>query len=97
MLLVSVGDADSDASALAVTATSLLPGLTADPLVSDCELPGERSLSFSPLSDANGEATITVTVTDGLVASRTDSFIISVRPVNDPRWHPRTGHAGCRR
>ena len=42
-----------------------------------------RTVTVTPAADQNGTATITVTVTDGDGASTSDTFLLTVTPVND--------------
>ncbi len=78
----SVADAQTAESSLIVTATSsnaaLLP--TASLVLGGSG--GARTLGFTPLANASGTTTITVTVSDGLFSTST-SFVLTVQPVND--------------
>ncbi|MFO1512654.1 MAG: Ig-like domain-containing protein [Verrucomicrobiota bacterium] len=71
---------------LTVTATSSNPSLIPNPAVSYASPSATGSLSFAPVANANGAATITVTVNDGQSANNTvvQTFSVTVNPVNDP-------------
>jgi len=70
---------------LTITATSSNPTLIPNPTVSYSSPNSTGSLGFTPVSNGNGVATITVTVNDGQSANNTVSqtFTVSVNPVND--------------
>ncbi len=78
-----------DNQALTVTATSSNPSLIANPTVRYTSPQSTGSLSFAPLANANGTATITVTVRDnggtanGGVDTTSRTFTVTVRAVND--------------
>ncbi|CAN5214216.1 hypothetical protein BH11PSE10_BH11PSE10_14400 [soil metagenome] len=78
----TVADAQSAAASLIVSASSsnaaLLP--SASLLLGGSN--GARNLSFTPLADASGTTTITLTVSDGLY-SASSSFSLTVQAVND--------------
>jgi hypothetical protein len=83
----------SESQPLAVTATSNNPSLIPNPGVTYTSANDTGSLSFTPLTDQFGSATITVTVTDGgldgNLATSSDNgtfataFDVVVSPVND--------------
>jgi len=76
---------------LTVTATSSNPSLIPNPTVNYSSPSATGSLNFAPVTDANGSATITVTVNDGQAISNTVSrtFTVTVTPVNDaPTLNP---------
>lgn len=77
--------AANEAQTLTVTATSSNPSLIPNPSVSYASPNATGSLSFTPLANANGAATITVTVNDGQAVNNTVSqtFTVTVNPVND--------------
>jgi hypothetical protein len=91
--LTGITAGPSETQPLAVTATSNNPSLIADPLVTYDSANDNGSLSFSPLADQFGTATITVTVTDAGFdklltttednASFTTTFDVVVSAVND--------------
>ena len=85
--LSGIGDGDLDATqTITVTATSNNTSLIPDPAVSDN---ATWSLAYTPVSNANGTADITVTVSDnggtdnGGVNSATMTFTVNVTAVND--------------
>ena len=81
----------NETQTLTVTATSSNPGLIPNPAVNYTSPSTTGSLNFTPVADANGTATITVTVNDGHTVSNTFSrtFTVTVTPVNDvPTLNP---------
>lgn len=80
------GGTYENAQTLTVTATSSNTSLIPNPTVSYSSPNATGSLSFTPVADAFGTATITVTVNDGQAASNTSSqtFTVTVNAVNDP-------------
>jgi len=82
---IGTGAANENQS-LNVSATSSNPGLIPNPTVSYTSPNATGTLSFTPVTDANGSATITVTVNDGQSANNltTRTFVVSVSSVNNP-------------
>lgn len=79
----TIGDAQSPASDLVVTATS--SNLVKVPL-SGITLAGSgstRTIQVTPAPNQSGQSAITVTVTDPGGLSASDSFIVTINPVND--------------
>jgi hypothetical protein len=77
-----IGDAESGAETLRLTATSSNPSLVP---VSGIRFGGSysnRSVTVVPAANQSGTATITITVSDGSL-SRSDSFVQTIRPEND--------------
>jgi uncharacterized repeat protein (TIGR01451 family) len=70
---------------LAVTATSSRPGLIPDPIVSYASPNHSGTLTLQPVTNANGNATITVTVNDGGVENNllSRTFDVVINSVND--------------
>ena len=70
---------------LAVTATSSNPGFIPHPQVSYTSPGGTGTLTFTPVLDSNGVATITVTVVDDAPTNNTTirTFTVNLSPVND--------------
>jgi uncharacterized repeat protein (TIGR01451 family) len=68
-----------------ITATSSRPGLIPHPTVSYTSPNPTGTLSFAPVADSNGVATITVTVNDGGASNNilTRTFNVTVNAVND--------------
>jgi len=77
--------AANETDTLTITAVSSNPGLIPNPTVSYTSPNATGSLSFAPVANANGSATITITVNDGQSANNTVSqaFTVTVNPVND--------------
>ena len=78
----SVADAQTAESSLIVTATSSNAALLPSASLVLGGSGGARTLGFTPLANASGTTTITVTVSDGLLSTST-SFVLTVQPVND--------------
>jgi hypothetical protein len=78
--------AANESQTLTVTASSSNTGLIPNPTVTYTSPNTTGSLSFTPVADANGTATLTVTVNDGGSVSNTLSrtFTVTVNAVNDP-------------
>lgn len=81
---ISSGAANENQT-LTVTASSSNPGLIPTPPVSYTSPTATGTLSFTPVADAFGSATITVTVNDGGTSNNivTRNFVVTVNPVND--------------
>ena len=81
--LAGIGSGASDEfQALVVSATSSNPAMLPDPLVFYSSPDSAGILSLMPNADANGSATVTVTVSDGhSVTART--FTVTVNAIND--------------
>ena len=77
--------AANEAQTLSVTATSSNPGLVPTPAVSYTSPNASGNLTYTPLANANGSATITVTVNDGQAVNNTvtRTFSVTVNAVND--------------
>ncbi|MBM3393424.1 MAG: hypothetical protein FJY37_02030 [Betaproteobacteria bacterium] len=86
---IGAGPANEIQSVTNVTATSSNPSLIPHPVVTYASPGASGSLSFTPVPNANGAATITVTVTDsgdftnGGTNRFSRSFLVTVNPVND--------------
>jgi len=84
-LPITVGDAETSAAALVLSATSSDPALIANAVLS-AGFGGSgasRSLVVTPVSNANGSATITVSLTDADGGVRSAAVALTVTPVND--------------
>jgi RHS repeat-associated protein len=82
---ITVGDAETSAGDLTVTATSSNGTLVPAENISFEMVEGEDDqwlVQLTPASDASGQATITLTVSDGELSSST-SFALTVTPAND--------------
>ncbi len=78
--------ASNEIQTLIVTAVSSDPGLIPDPAVNYASPSTTGTLRFTPLADASGSATITVTVNDGQAQNNlfSRSFSVTVNAVNQP-------------
>jgi hypothetical protein len=83
-IAVTVGDPDEGPNALVLSASSdnptLLPPGTAYAFGGSG---AARTLTITPAPNQNGSATVTVTVTDSGGLTATDTFVLTVKPVND--------------
>src|SRR5207237_1416695 len=82
-LAFTIGDVETPAAALTVTTTS--SNLTLVPTAS-IVLGGaaaSRTVTVTPAANQSGTATITVTVKDADGGTASDSFLLTVNPVND--------------
>lgn len=86
---IGAGPANESGQALVVTATSNNPALIPNPTVSYSSGSAGGTLTFTPATDGNGVATITVQVNDnggtssGGSTSAQRSFVLNVSAVND--------------
>jgi hypothetical protein len=86
---ITAGPANENGQGLAVTAVSDNTGLIPNPAVTYTSPGSAGTLKFTPVANASGTATITVTVTDdagtanGGVNSFVQMFTVTVNPVND--------------
>lgn len=79
-----VGDFETPANDLVVTAVSSNPALIADIDIFLGGAESNRTVRFFPATDQNGTATITLTVTDAFNNTTTMSFLVTVLPGNTP-------------
>ena len=80
----TIGDSETPADDLVVTAMSSNPALIAD---ADIFLGGagpNRTVRFLPATEQNGTATITLAVTDAFSNTTITSFLVTVLPDNTP-------------
>jgi len=84
--LSGIGAGGGESQPLTVTAVSSNTLVIPHPTVSYSSPSGTGSLSFTPVANAYGAATITVTVKDGQLVngSAVQTFVVTVTPVNDP-------------
>ena len=78
---VTSGAANEDQE-LTVTATSSDTFIIPDPTVTYISSDTNGSLSYTPIADAYGTTTITVTVSDG-IDTISETFDVTVNPIND--------------
>lgn len=81
---IVVADWDETADRLTVTAASSNTGLVANASLSVIGNDSSRRLSIVPFPDQFGTAVIAVTVVDSTGRSATETFVLTVNPVNDP-------------
>jgi uncharacterized repeat protein (TIGR01451 family) len=79
-----VGDVESAPAALTLTGSSSNPALVLDAGIVFGGGDSNRTVTVTPQPNAFGSTVITVTVSDPGGASATDSFVLTVAPVNDP-------------
>lgn len=78
----SIGSSSMDASNLSVSVTSNNPALLLSSSIGVVGTNAERRLEFTPLPNVHGDATITVSVTDGSLTTES-TFDLSISAVND--------------
>ncbi len=78
-----MGDAETAAADLSVTAVSSNQTLVASGGIALGGAGANRTIILTPEPDAHGETTIALTVSDGELSAET-SFLLTVNPVNDP-------------
>ena len=81
-LAVTLGDAETAAADLTLSASSSAQGLVPDANIVLGGTGASRTVTVTPASNQSGSATITLTVSDG-TASSTDTFVLTVNAVND--------------
>jgi hypothetical protein len=79
---ISVGPLESGQT-LTITATSDNTALIPHPTVTYTSAAATGSLGYTPVANAFGTATITVTVSDGALTAQ-DTFLVTVNPADDP-------------
>ena len=79
----TVGDAETTASDLTVTGSSSNTTLVPNGNISFGGSGANRTVKATPAANRSGTATITVSVSDGL-ATTSDTFVLTVNPVDDP-------------
>ncbi len=83
-LAFTVGDLETPLDSLTITATSSNQALVPNANIVLAGTGANRTVNVTPAANANGgPATITLTVSDG-TASVTETFDVTVTPVNDP-------------
>ncbi len=86
-----INDGESLESDLIVTATSSNQAVIADSGLVLGGASANRTLAVTPVLDAAGDAEITITVTDEGGLTTTESFTVTVNPINDA---PQVGDVG---
>jgi uncharacterized delta-60 repeat protein len=81
-IAVTVGDAETAAGRLVVSATSSNTSLVPNNNIAVAGSAASRTLTITPAAEQSGTTTITVTVSDGTLTA-TDSFVLTVNSVND--------------
>ncbi len=79
----TVGDLETTAAYLTVTATSSNTDLVPNGNISLGGSGANRTASIIPAPNQSGTATITVSVMDGSTVTTSDTFLLTVNPVND--------------
>ena len=79
---MTLGDAETAAADLTLSASSSAQGLVPDANIVLGGSGASRTVTVTPASNQSGSATITLTVSDG-AASTTDTFVLTVDAVND--------------
>lgn len=79
-----IGDAETAAGALGLTATSSNTALVPNASIVLGGSGANRNVSITPVANLSGNTTITLQVTDGNGGTATDTFVLTVNPVNDP-------------
>jgi len=79
---ITVGDAETAAGSLLITASSSNPALVPNASIILGGNGANRTVTVTPLANQSGAATITVTVSDGALTA-SDTFLLTVNAVND--------------
>jgi YVTN family beta-propeller protein len=79
----TVGDAETAAGSLTLSGTSSNQSVVANSGIVFGGSGANRTVAVTPVANANGAATITVTVSDGSLTG-SDTFVLTVIAVNDP-------------
>jgi lysophospholipase L1-like esterase len=82
-LAFTIGDAETSANDLTLTAQSSNPALVPTNHIVFAGSGSNRTVTLTPATNASGNTTITLIVSDGALAA-TNSFLLTVNPVNDP-------------
>ena len=83
IIAFTVGDVETPAASLIVTATSSNTTLVPYTNIALGGSGASRTINITPASNQNGITMITVTVSDG-IATANDTFLLTVNAVNDP-------------
>jgi hypothetical protein len=80
----TIGDVETPPAALLLSAFSSNPTLVPDSGIVFGGSGASRTVAISPSLNQTGNATITISVTDTNGGSTSNSFVLTVNPVNDP-------------
>ncbi len=80
----TIGDAETPADNLTLSATSSNGTIATAGDITFGGSGANRTVSINPNADANGSTNITITVTDANGGTASDTFTLTVNPVNDP-------------
>lgn len=78
----TIGDQETAATGLTVTATSSDPTVVANTGIAISGTGANRTVTVTPVANAAGSSTITLNVSDGTTTTQ-ETFLITVNPVND--------------
>jgi uncharacterized repeat protein (TIGR01451 family) len=79
----TIGDVETAPASLTVSASSSDQTLVPDANIVIGGTGANRTITVTPAANRNGGAIITVTVRDGLLSTTTETFTVTVNPVND--------------
>ncbi len=79
----TIGDPETPISSLVVTAVSSNHALVPNGNITLGGSGADRTITLTPAANQSGASTITITVDDG-VTTTSDSFVLTVNPINDP-------------
>jgi len=80
----TVGDVETAAASLSVVGSSSNPALVPNSKIVIGGSGSSRTVTITPATNQFGTTTISITVTDGNGGAVTNSFLLTVNPVNDP-------------
>ena len=84
VLTFSISDIETEAGVLSLSVASSNANLLPIDRIQFGGSGGGRSVMVAPLPNQSGSSTVTVTVTDADGGTSSDSFVLTVNPVNDP-------------
>jgi CSLREA domain-containing protein len=82
-LAFTIGDSETPAAGLAVTASSSNQALISNQVIQLSGSGANRAIALTPAPNQNGVATIQISVSDGVLLTQA-AFTLTVLPVNDP-------------
>ncbi len=83
-LAITISDVETAAASLTMSASSSNTNLVMNGGIAFGGSGSSRTVAVTPVANQSGTATITVTVTDGNGGTASDTFLLTVNPVNDP-------------